>query len=149
MEQFFPDGIWHYLIGGLIIGVGVSAIFIITGVRAGASGVFTAAIGYVSAYPYFARFRDERTWRVLFSIGLILGAALFTVIWSEPFITEIPVWRLAVGGLLVGFGTRLARGCTSGHGICGMSSLSPISLVHVITFMAVAIVVANLMERFL
>ncbi|MBO3803033.1 MAG: YeeE/YedE family protein, partial [Candidatus Brockarchaeota archaeon] len=56
------------------------------------------------------------------------------------------IWRLALGGLLVGFGTRLSQGCTSGHGISGLASLSTTSLCAVIVFMGVAIVTANLVQ---
>ncbi len=149
MDEYFPRGIWPYLTGGLLVGVGVTLIFVFNGVRAGASGVFTAALGYLSKHPYFDRFRGERTWRTLFSVGLLLGAAVFTVSIGERFVTEVAPWRLALGGFLVGVGTRTARGCTSGHGICGLSSMSSASLAHVITFMAVAILTANVVGRML
>jgi uncharacterized membrane protein YedE/YeeE len=89
---------------------------------------------------------SSRGWRLVFSAGLLLGALLWTFAgeggrsWS----TEVPLWRLASGGFLVGLGTRLSRGCTSGHGICGLSAWSLPSLLSVVTFMGVAIVTAAL-----
>ncbi len=150
MAEFFPNGVWTYITGGALIGVGVAFIFVVTGVRAGASGVLTAALGYLSASPFIQSFRSERAWRLAFSAGLVVGGCAVALSWTavtseaagfEP--TGVDVWRLAVGGFLVGMGTRFARGCTSGHGICGLSSLNRSSLIHVIVFMGVAIVVAR------
>jgi uncharacterized membrane protein YedE/YeeE len=64
-------------------------------------------------------------------------------------VVTIPTWQLFVGGLLVGYGARLSQGCTSGHGICGLASLSLPSLMAVCTFMATAFLTANVMARFL
>jgi uncharacterized membrane protein YedE/YeeE len=60
---------------------------------------------------------------------------------------SIPPWQLALGGVLVGYGARLSRGCTSGHGICGMASLKLPSFLAVLTFMATAFITANVMTR--
>ena len=148
MEQFFPNGFASYLIGGVLVGLGVSIIFVITGVRAGASGVLTAIFGAFSERESFASLKDQRGWRVAFTVGLIGGALAVTLLTTD--IVQSPTtlgpWRMAVGGLLVGFGTRMARGCTSGHGICGLSSLEGRSLVHVLTFMGVAMLVAHLVR---
>ena len=58
----------------------------------------------------------------------------------------ISYWRLLIGGIFVGFGTRLGRGCTSGHGICGIASLSKSSFINVIIFVTVAIITANIVK---
>ena len=92
---------------------------------------------------------DSRTWRVVFAAGLIGGALAFTLVFrgGEPFVTSVQPWRLVLGGFLVGLGTRLSRGCTSGHGICGLASWSRASLGAVLTFMAVGIAVALCVQR--
>ena len=69
---------------------------------------------------------------------MVLGAWLFAWGHQAFFVTAVGWWRLALGGLLVGFGTRLSSGCTSGHGICGLARFSGRSLVAVVTFMLVA-----------
>jgi uncharacterized membrane protein YedE/YeeE len=80
-------------------------------------------------------------------MGLVAGAALWWWLLGPEgaATTEITPLRLAIGGVLVGFGARLSNGCTSGHGICGLSSLSRPSLAAVLLFMAVAIITANIM----
>ena len=143
----FPLGWEHYLLGGLLIGAGVSALFVLTGWVGGMSTVFTSTWSYVSRKPFFqqSRFLDTRLWRLVFALGLILDAALWWA-WLGPTVplhTSVPLWQLGVGGVLVGFGARLGNGCTSGHGICGLSSLQLPSLVAVLTFMATGFVTAN------
>jgi uncharacterized membrane protein YedE/YeeE len=75
---------------------------------------------------------------------VILGAFIYTITLSPEgfFTTSVQWWRLALGGFLVGFGTRLSKGCTSGHGISGLASLSTASLYAVATFLAVGIITA-------
>ncbi len=143
----FPLGWEHYLLGGLLIGAGVSALFVLTGWVGGMSTVFSSTWSYVSQKPFFqqSRFVDTRLWRLVFALGLILGAALWWV-WLGPtdaLHTTLPLWQLGVGGVLVGFGARLGNGCTPGHGICGLSSLQMPSLVAVLTFMATGFITAN------
>jgi uncharacterized membrane protein YedE/YeeE len=74
---------------------------------------------------------------------MVLGAWLYAATHQAFFVTAEGWWRLALGGLLVGFGTRLSSGCTSGHGICGVASFSGASLLAVAVFMAAAIVTAR------
>lgn len=139
----FPNGIAHYLIGGLILGVGVASIFLLSGKIAGASGFFSTTLSWCSSLVDLRQpsYLASRSWRLVFALGMILGAAIFTFATNDgvTFHTTVQPWRLAIGGFLVGLGTRVARGCTSGHGICGLSSLSVPSLAAVMTFMAVAI----------
>jgi uncharacterized protein len=146
--SFFPAGLAHYLLGGLLIGAGVSLLFVLTGWVGGMSTVFSSTWSYVSRRPFFqqARFVDTRAWRLVFALGLVGGAALWWL-WRGPaggLQTQVPLWQLGAGGVLVGFGARLSNGCTSGHGICGLSSLQLPSLLAVLSFMATGFATAHL-----
>jgi hypothetical protein len=145
----FPNGITRYLLGGLLIGVGVAAIYLGTGVIAGASTFLETSLSYVSDLPRFtrAKYVSSRDWRVVFTVGIVLGGAVYAVAFQDGiWVTDVHPWRLAVGGVLVGVGTRLGKGCTSGHGICGVGSISNTSLVNVATFVAVAVATALLVQ---
>ncbi len=147
----FPLGWVHYLAGGLLIGLGVSLLFILTGAIGGMSTVFSSTWSYISTRPFFqqARLRNERNWRLVYALGVLLGAAIWWVL-SGPaggLHTSVPIWQLGTGGLLVGFGARLSNGCTSGHGICGLGSLQLPALAAVLTFMASGFLTANLALR--
>ena len=148
MSNLFPTGWLHYLIGGLLIGSSVALLFIFNGWIAGMSTVFSSTWSYFSSRPFFKqeRFTNSRGWRLIFAAGLIIGALIWmlTLNHGMPVHTGIPFWRLFVGGLLVGYGTRLANGCTSGHGICGLGSLQLPSLMAVMTFLTTAIITALL-----
>ena len=149
MTDFFPTGWAHYLYGGLLIGAGVSLMFVCLGRVVGMSTVFSSTWSFVTRRAFFqqAALMDSRVWRLVCALGLVAGAALWWYAFGpqEAMHTQITPLRLAIGGLLVGFGARLSNGCTSGHGICGLSSLSRPSLVAVLVFMAVAIATANVM----
>ena len=136
MQHFTP---LSATIGGVLIGIAATVLWLFNGRLAGIS---TIAGG---AFPVR---RGDEFWRFLFLLGLPIGAWLGFVagpqLLSEipatlPAIGLTPVW-LVVAGLLVGIGTRLSNGCTSGHGICGLARLSPRSFVAVGTFTAAAIV---------
>lgn len=137
------------MIGGLVIGLAVSLVYVLTGLHATQSSLFSSTLSYFSKAPFFKRktYLDSREWRLYFAAGVVLGALLYTVAFSPDgfWVTSVQWWRLLVGGFLVGFGTRLSSGCTSGHGISGIASLSTTSLYAVITFIAVGVVTANLM----
>lgn len=145
----FPLGVTSYLIGGIVIGLAVSFVYILTGLHATQSSLFSSTLSYFSKVPFFNRktYLESREWRLYFAAGVMLGALLYTVTISPDgfWSTSVQWWRLILGGFLVGFGTRLSSGCTSGHGISGIASLSTTSLYAVITFIGVGIVVANLM----
>jgi uncharacterized membrane protein YedE/YeeE len=146
--SLFPLGWGHYLAGGLLIGAGVGLLFVMTGWIGGMSTVFSSTWSFVSKRPFFQqeRFVSTRSWRLVFALGLVLGAALWWM-WLGPtggLQTQVPPWQLGLGGLLVGFGARLSNGCTSGHGICGLSSLQVPSLAAVLVFMATGFATANL-----
>ena len=145
----FPLGISHYLIGGLIIGLGVGFIFITTGLHATQSSFFDTTLSYFSNKSYFKKkeFLDSRSWRMILAIGLMIGASLYSILYARNYyVTSVQLWRLALGGFLVGVGTRLSKGCTSGHGISGVASLSTTSLFAVITFICIGILTANIIQ---
>jgi len=144
----FPLGIWPYIIGGLIIGISVSFVYILTGIHSTQSSLFSTTMSYFSKIPYFQRktYLDSREWRLYFAAGVILGAVIYTLTVSPDgwWTTSVQLWRLVIGGVLVGFGTRLSSGCTSGHGISGIASLSTTSLLAVITFIFFGIISAQI-----
>jgi len=146
----FPLGIEPYIIGGVLVGIGVSLIYIATGLHATQSSFFTTTLSWFSKRKHFQKESniEERNWRLFLAVGIIIGALAYTLTLSPTgfWITSVQIWRLALGGLLVGFGTRLSQGCTSGHGISGLASLSTTSLYAIIVFMGVAIVTANIVQ---
>ena len=128
------------LAGGALIGLAASLFLLTHGRVAGISGLLGGLID-----------RDGSEWgfRVAFLGGLLGAGALVQLVTPEVFSTSAPSVAVAsVAGLLVGFGTRLGGGCTSGHGVCGISRLSPRSLVATVTFIAsgaLAVVLARLL----
>jgi uncharacterized membrane protein YedE/YeeE len=124
-------------IGGALIGLSAVFLMMLNGRIAGVTGVFAGLIDPAGS---------DRAWRATFLAGLIpapLSAAVFALPLPLP---QMPasLTVVAVAGLLVGFGTRLSNGCTSGHGVCGIARLSPRSIVATAIFMAAAIVVVAL-----
>lgn len=120
------------LIGGILIGLSASILLLFNGRIAGISGMINGAI----------TFKPEHSWRWIFLLGMLLGGLLYEYFWTSqptPRSTFAPSLML-IGGFLVGFGTRLGNGCTSGHGVCGLGRLSFRSLIAVITFMVTAII---------
>ena len=126
--SLFPLGWQHYLIGGIFIGAGVALLFVTTGRIGGMSTVFSSTWSFMVRRPFFqqARLVDTRGWRLVYAAGLILGAAVWWLglAGGAPQATAVPAWQLLVGGFFVGYGARLGNGCTSGHGVCGISRLS-------------------------
>jgi len=164
--ELFPNGISRYAVGGLLVGLGALVIYVGTGIAAGASTFLESTLSYVSEQSRFKRYLDSRDWRIVFTLGIVLGAFAFaatvqsgvlTTSLYEPgstgtlyefagvtlWTTAVQPWRLFVGGVLVGIGTRIGKGCTSGHGVCGVGSASKTSLAGVATFIFVAIVTAQ------
>ncbi len=147
LDTLFPRGISHYLIGGLLIGLGTAIIYVGTGIHAGASTFLESTLSYVSKLSRFQqpRFIASRDWRVVFTLGIVSGAMTYAIAAGEFYwVTDVQPWRLFIGGILVGIGVRLGKGCTSGHGICGVGSGSKTSIMNVAIFMLVAIGVAQL-----
>jgi uncharacterized membrane protein YedE/YeeE len=128
------------LIGGALIGLASVLLMLFTGRIAGISGLFGGLLTWSSA---------DKSWRLAFMAGL-LAAPLLGGLFGYPLPTpQMPAsWTVVViAGLLVGFGTRLGGGCTSGHGICGVSRLSMRSITATAIFMAIAIVVVAIMRH--
>ena len=150
MEALFPNGWFEYLAGGVIMGVGMSLLFVSTGLIGGMSTVFTSVWSYFSRAPFFqeGRFVSSRRWRLVYAAALIAGAFIWMACWGEPFVTGVPAWRLLLGGFIAGFGARLSNGCTAGHGICGMASLQPASILSVLVFLATAMITARAVASF-
>jgi uncharacterized membrane protein YedE/YeeE len=118
--------LWKSLFGGILIGAGAVTLLLLNGKIAGISGILNNAVRGVFG---------PNGWRLGFLIGLMLPAAFFGL-GSIEFAQGLPL--LALSGLLVGFGTRLGSGCTSGHAVCGLANFSPRSLAATITFIIVA-----------
>ena len=125
------------LIGGALIGLSAALLMLFSGRIAGISGILGDLLAPGANY---------RDWRIAFLGGLIAAPLLYALVglfgrFSLP-VPAMPGWTAVVlGGLLVGFGVRLAGGCTSGHGVCGMARLSPRSIVATMIFMATAAIV--------
>lgn len=123
------------LVGGLMLGVATAILLLGIGRIAGISGIFSSLL----------KPKHVEMWQVLFIAGLIVSPLLYRLVKPLPVLeisTSIPL--LIAAGLLVGFGTRLGSGCTSGHGICGNARLSPRSMAATVTFMLFGIVTVYL-----
>lgn len=124
------------LAGGILIGLSSALLLLANGRIAGISGI----TGSLIALKLPAAWSEN----LLFVVGLVAAPAIYALIVSPPAIhitTSVPL--LIAGGVLVGIGSRLGSGCTSGHGVCGMSRLSKRSILATLTFMAVAIAVVT------
>ncbi len=166
-DSLFPQGISRYAVGGLLVGLGAVVIYLGTGIAAGASTFLESTLSYVSDQSRFQQYVDSRDWRVVFTFGIIAGAFVYALTFQsglltsglyEPgttgdvydiggvtlWLTDVQPWRLFFGGVLVGIGTRIGKGCTSGHGVCGVGSGSKTSIAGVMTFLAVAIGTAQI-----
>jgi len=145
VAELFPNGISRYAIGGLFVGLGAALIYAGTAINAGASTFLESTLSYVSDQQRFAKYVRSRDWRLVFTLGIILGAAVYAVIYQGgAWTTDVAAWRLLVGGIFVGIGTRVGKGCTSGHGVCGVGSASKTSLAGVVAFLLTAIVTAQI-----
>lgn len=116
------------LLGGAVIGASAVAFLALAGRIAGVSGILAGLVR-----PR----RADTAWRASFVAGLIAGGVLLRAFFADPFrgIDATPAAVIALAGVLVGFGASLGSGCTSGHGVCGVSRLSPRSIVATTTFM--------------
>ncbi|MAM71754.1 MAG: YeeE/YedE family protein [Gammaproteobacteria bacterium] len=130
------------LFGGILIGLAASLLLLFNGRIAGISGILSGV---------FFPARGDTFWRVAFIAGLLAGGVLAPLIFQREFVFELnaslPV--LLAGGFLVGFGTKLGSGCTSGHSVCGIARFSWRSIVATITFMATAIITVAIMRHVL
>ncbi len=128
MTDFTP---FQSLAGGLLIGAAAALLLLANGRVAGISGIAGGALGATAG---------DRLWRALFLAGLPLGAALGSIAFDGIDAPQASPVLLVAGGLLVGYGTQLGSGCTSGHGVCGMARGSGRSIAATATFMATAAV---------
>jgi uncharacterized protein len=121
---------WTALAGGILLGIASAAFILVNGRVLGISGILGGLL-----VPR----RSDTSWRVFFLLGLVLAAATLSLLAPDLISTpRIEAGNVAIvaAGLLVGLGTRYGSGCTSGHGVCGLSRLSPRSLVATLAFMA-------------
>lgn len=131
MENYFLP-----LIGGAIIGVAVSLMLYLNGRVTGVSGIVSGVL---------TRPKGDSLWRIFFILGLILGGVALQIIYPATLVNDLSrsLSIIAIAGLLVGFGTVMGSGCTSGHGICGISRFSPRSILATLVFMAFGILSAT------
>ena len=121
------------LFGGALIGLAAVILMAGAGRIAGCSGIFRNLVTL--------NFGSEFIWRALFVVGLVAGTLLVKPFAPNAAAIELPSFAPAlIGGLFVGFGTALSHGCTSGHGICGISRFSMCGIIATLTFMVVAII---------
>ena len=124
--------------GGILIGIAVILFFISTGRLAGVSGIVNNTL------------TNTKNWlsNFLFLVGLVLGPSVYVLILNNDIVfsmtSSLPL--IIIGGILVGFGTKIGSGCTSGHGICGISRFSVRSIVATITFMIIAMITVALLK---
>lgn len=128
------------LVGGALIGLASVLLMLLTGRIAGISGILGGAL---------ATGGNDRNWRLAFIAGLIMAPLLSGLAGYPLPLPQMPdSWVLiAVAGLLVGFGSRLGSGCTSGHGVCGLARFSPRSLAATVIFMLTAMAVVAVMRH--
>ena len=129
------------LTGGILIGIAASMMLLFSGRIAGISGIFGGMLFQQG---------KERAWRLSFVVGLIAGGILLYIINTEVFENSSGRGILAVNiaGLLVGIGTRIGGGCTSGHGVCGIGRLSVRSIVATVTFVFAGMITVALFKSF-
>ena len=125
--------------GGALIGAAAVLLLGLNGRIAGISGILNGV---------FSRDAGERNWRLFFVAGLVVSGIIARLLTGEALIDRVgyPLPLLLAAGFLVGIGTRLGSGCTSGHGVCGISRLSVRSLVATLTFIAFGIVTTTIVR---
>ncbi|WP_370690772.1 YeeE/YedE family protein [Methylicorpusculum sp.] len=137
LENFTPLSSFS---GGLLIGLAATLLLLFNGRIAGISGIMSGLI---------SPGKGEIFWRLVFLLGLVLGALLVKAVIPDSIkIREgFPYGLLAIGGFLVGFGTRMANGCTSGHAVCGIARLSKRSIAATLTFIVSGMMTVYLLRH--
>jgi uncharacterized protein len=135
IENFTPASA---LIGGVLIGIAATLLLALNGRIAGVSSI----VGSL-----FDPAPGDIAWRMMFLLGLIVGAGAYGIIQPVAIQVTPSILVLVIGGLLVGFGTQLGNGCTSGHGVCGIARLSPRSIVATLVFMISAAITVYLVRH--
>ena len=139
MDDFTP---FASIIGGTILGIAALILFATVKRIAGVSGI----IGGLLLFK-----KNDTAWRVVFLSGLIFGGLILSKVYPKTLSIELTYSTpaLILAGLLVGFGSRIGNGCTSGHGICGLGRLQPHSMVAVISFLTTGIITATIVGTLL
>ena len=127
MTSLIPPDVLRAIAGGMLIGAGAATLLLLNGRIAGVSGILGNVIGEAVG---------EQGWRIAFLVGLLVPALILGT--GPAQLPQSAVWAV-VSGLLVGAGTRIGGGCTSGHGVCGLANLSTRSLVATLVFMTAAV----------
>ena len=135
LQQFLPP-----LLGGILIGFAATLLLLFQGRIFGISGIVANAL--------FVR-SDDAKWQAAVVLGLLVSGVILLQVLPDSLVIEKPFGmpRYVLSGILVGFGTQLGSGCTSGHGVCGISRLSPRSLVATFCFIAAGITIVSIMGR--
>jgi len=134
LNNFTP---FSSLIGGLIIGFSVILYLYTNGKLAGISGIFADTLTK----------KNNRFSNILFLLGLIIGPSIYLLVNDANFEITSSIPLIIIGGFFVGFGTRLGGGCTSGHGVCGISRLSIRSIVATLIFVILAMITVFLLQK--
>ncbi|MFS2007847.1 YeeE/YedE family protein [Duganella sp. CT11-25] len=130
---------WPAFAGGVLIGLAAAILILVNGRIAGVSGIIGGLLR-----PN----KGDVAWRLAFIAGLILAAVIYGIFYALPEVQVDASWTtVLIAGLVVGVGTRYASGCTSGHGICGVSRLSPRSMAATAIFMAAGFIVVYLLRH--
>lgn len=137
MTQFTP---YSAVIGGALIGLAATLLLLMNGRIAGISGIANGLLDRTSG---------DLGWRAWFLVGLVVGGGLYLSLATLPFEprSSFPILLLALAGFLVGVGTRMGNGCTSGHGVCGIARLSTRSLVATAVFLSSGMLTVYLVTR--
>jgi uncharacterized protein len=128
------------MVGGALIGLSASLLLYFNGRVAGISGIVWNALRQ-SGF--------ERIWRFVFIAGLLAGSSIYMYFSNEAYVPrhDFPIWKLLLAGLLVGIGTNLGSGCTSGHGICGLARFSKRSFTAVMVFMLCGFITTSVIRH--
>lgn len=129
------------LLGGSLIGIAAVALMALHGRIAGMTGIFAGALTA----------KGDRDWRIAFLLGAIAAPVAILLLTGAalPLQSDIPVWAIVLGGLLVGIGVTFGGGCTSGHGVCGIARLSARSIVATASFMAATLLTVFVIRHML
>jgi uncharacterized membrane protein YedE/YeeE len=133
------ESIMWALLGGILIGLAATFLMLLNGRIAGISGILSGV---------FFQTKGDMFWRIAFIVGLLAGGLVAPFIFQRPFMFELnaSLPMLLVGGFLVGFGTRMGSGCTSGHSVCGIARFSWRSISATITFILSAMLTVALIR---
>ena len=147
MEHFTP---FQSLLGGMLIGLSAAGMWLLKGQVAGISGIASSILPGSPLWKKEGRQKGELSWRLAFVAGLVAAGSVTSVLFPARFEgSGRSLAALVVAGLLVGVGTRLGSGCTSGHGVCGLARLSPRSMAATCTFMGVGFVTVYVVNHLL